>query len=194
MAEGTEPKREANKGRCGAPHAVLRERSTSPEPSTGSPLYVRGRSSRYRPATTDEIVEAARQVVHQRLQRGASFRDPAISRGYFRDKLGGLEREVFAAAMLDTRHRLIEYVELFQGTIDGAEVHPREVVRAALRLNAAAVLVAHNHPSGEVEPSAADRAVTARLKQALALVDVRLLDHVIVGGRQAQSMAAKGWV
>lgn len=104
------------------------------------------------------------------MQRGESFTDPQASGRFFQDKLAGLEQEVFAAAFLDTRHRLIEYVELFQGTIDGAEVHPREVVRAALRLNAAAVLVAHNHPSGEVEPSAADRVVTLRLKQALALV------------------------
>ena len=95
---------------------------------------------------------------------------------------------------LDTRHRLIEYVELFQGTIDGAEVHPREVVRQALRCNAAAVIVAHNHPSGTADPSAADRAVTARLKQALALVDVRLLDHIVVGAEEARSMAAAGTV
>ena len=109
------------------------------------------------------------------------------------DKLGGLEREVFAAVFLDTRHRLIEYAELFQGTIDGAEVHPREVVRHALRCNAAAVIVAHNHPSGTVDPSAADRAVTERLKQALALVDVRVLDHVIVGGCETLSLAERGW-
>ena len=156
-------------------------------------LYVR-KKTRYRAADSEQVLAAAQEIVDARMVRGASFKDPAVACNFFRDKLGHLEREVFAAAMLDTRHRLIDYVELFQGTIDGAEVHPREVVRAALRLNAAAVLVAHNHPSGEVEPSAADRAVTARLKQALALVDVRLLDHVIVGGRQAQSMAAKGWV
>lgn len=112
---------------------------------------------------------------------------------FFRDKLGHREREVFAAVMLDSRHRLIDYVELFMGTIDGAEVHPREVARQALRLNAAALIVAHNHPSGEVEPSMADRVMTARLKQALAQVDIRLLDHVIVGGRRSLSMAAKGW-
>jgi DNA repair protein RadC len=110
------------------------------------------------------------------------------------DKLGGLEREVFAAAYLDTRHRLIEYVELFHGTIDGAEVHPREVVRRALRCNAAAVILSHNHPSGDVTPSAADRAVTTRLKQALALVDIRLLDHVVVGGTATTAMAERGWV
>ena len=157
-------------------------------------LYVRGRHSRYRPASADQILEAARQVVDQRMQRGASFRDPSVSRGFFRDKLAGLEREVFATALLDTRHRLIEYAELFHGTIDGAEVHPREVVRQALLHNAAAVIVAHNHPSGDAEPSAADRAVTILLKQALAMVGVRLLDHIVVGGSQTFAMAERGWV
>ena len=160
----------------------------------GSPLYIRSKPRRYKVANADEIIEAARAVAGQRMQRGASFVNPEESGRFFMDKLGGLEREVFAAVFLDTRHRLIEYAELFQGTIDGAEVHPREVVRQALRCNAAAVLVAHNHPSGTVEPSAADRAVTARLKQALALVDVRLLDHVVVGGTETASMAARGLV
>ena len=166
----------------------------SPGPGIPSPLYVRNRRSRYCPATADQIVEAARQVIDQRVQRGALFKDPSVSRAYFRDKLAGLEREVFAAAFLDTRHRLIEFVELFHGTLDGAEVHPRELVRQAILHNAAAVIVGHNHPSGDVEPSAADRAVTIRLKQALALVDVRLLDHVIVGGSKSFSMAEHGWV
>lgn len=162
--------------------------------SIGDALYVRSPSRRYLQATEDQIVEAARYVVGKRMQRGASFQDPMAARAFFRDKLVGMEREVFVAAFLDGRHRLIEYVELFHGTIDGAEVHPREVVRQAIRCNAAAVIVAHNHPSGSVEPSAADRAVTARLKQALALVDVRLLDHVIVGGFQTLAMAERGWV
>ena len=156
-------------------------------------LFVRDRA-RYAPAEPEQVLAAAQQIVDARMVRGTSFKDPAVACVFFRDKLGHLEREVFAGLMLDTRHRLIAYVELFQGTIDGAEVHPREVVRVALRLNAAAVLVAHNHPSGELEPSAADRAVTARLKQALALVDVRLLDHVVVGGQQSLSMAARGMV
>ena len=158
------------------------------------PLYVRGRTRRYQVANADDIVEAARAVVDHRMQRGDTFSKPADTRAFFQAKLGGLEREVFAAAYLDTHHRLIEYQELFHGTIDGAEVHPREVVRHGLRCNAAAVLVAHNHPSGTVEPSAADRAVTARLKQALALVDLRLLDHIVVGGNQTASMAERGWV
>ena len=158
----------------------------------GSALYVRTRTNRYKVAHADDIVETARAVVGQRMQRGASFANPLDSQRYFQDKLGGLEREVFAAAYLDTRHRLIEYVELFHGTIDGAEVHPREVVRQAIRCNAAAVILAHNHPSGTLDPSAADRAVTARLKQALALVDVRLIDHIIVGGLSSFSLAGSG--
>jgi DNA repair protein RadC len=157
-------------------------------------LFVRGARSRYSPASPEQIVEAARRVIDQRVPAGTTFRDPEVAGKFFHDKLAGLEREVFAVAMLDTRHRLIEYVELFFGTIDGAEVHPREVAKCALRLNAAAVIVSHNHPSGEVEPSAADRAVTARLKQALAVLDIRLLDHVIVGGRATLSMATQGWL
>jgi DNA repair protein RadC len=93
---------------------------------------------------------------------------------------------------LDTRHRMIACEEMFRGTLDGAEVHPREVAKRALGLNAAAVILAHNHPSGNPDPSAADRAVTARLKQALSLVEVRLLDHFIVGDGEATSMAQKG--
>lgn len=157
-------------------------------------LYVRSRTGLYTVATADRVVEAARTVAEQRIQRGQAFSDPALARRYFQDMLGGLEREVFAAAYLDTRHRLIEYAELFKGTIDGAEVHPREVVKQALRCNAAAIIVAHNHPSGSVEPPVADRAVTARLKQALAMVDIRLLDHLVVAGGNADSLAALGWV
>ena len=155
-------------------------------------LFVRCRTRRYEPAKPEQILDAAQKIVDTRTQRGSSFSDPATACEFFRAKLGGQEREVFAAAMLDTRHRLIEYVELFFGTIDGAEVHPREVARCALRLNAAAVIVAHNHPSGEVTPSSADRAVTTRLKQALALLDIRLLDHVIVGGPESLSQAREG--
>ena len=159
-----------------------------------SKLYVRSQPRRYRVANADEIIEAARGVAGQRMQRGASFSNPADSGRFFVDKLAGLEREVFVAAFLDTRLRLIEYMELFQGTIDGAEVHPREVVRQALRCNAAAVIVSHNHPSGTPDASAADRAVTARLKQALALVDVRLIDHIIVAGCKSIAMADRGWL
>lgn len=157
-------------------------------------LYLRNEAGGYVSACDDVIVEMARAVAMRRVVRSNSFADPSTAQGFFRDKLGGLEREVFAVALLDTRHRMIRYEEMFQGTIDGAEVHPREVVKAALKYNAAAVIVAHNHPSGVVDCSAADRAVTSRLKQALALVDIRLLDHIIVAGNHAASMAANGLV
>jgi DNA repair protein RadC len=157
-------------------------------------LYVRSNRRRYSPANPDAVLAAARRIVDARMQRGMSFTDPQVAALFLQDKLAGAEREIFAAVLLDTRHRLIRYVELFYGSIDGAEVHPREVVKQVLRLNAAAIILAHNHPSGDAEPSAADRAVTARLKQALALVDVRLLDHFVVGGRQTVSLAERGWL
>lgn len=162
--------------------------------SFDSPLFVRDRRRHYQPATQDQILEAARQVVDLRMRRGALFSSPVEVRGFFRDKLAGLEREVFAVAFLDTRHRLIDYAELFFGTVDGAEVHLRVVVREALLRNAAALVISHNHPSGNAEPSAADRALTAQLKQALALVDVRLLDHIIVGGHESVTLAERGWL
>ena len=160
--------------------------------SLDTPLMVRDGRGRYRPADADQILEAARKVIEQKMQRGAEFTSPVVVKKYLRTKLAGFEHEVFAVLFLDTRHRLIDYVEMFHGTIDSAEVHPREVVKAALRLNAAAVIISHNHPSGNPEPSAADRALTQRLKEALGLVDVRVLDHIIVAPGLALSMAEEG--
>jgi len=128
------------------------------------------------------------------LQRGEALTDPGAAGRYFARRLRGYPHEVFAALFLDTRHRALAFEELFRGSVDGAEVHPREVVRRALAHNAAALIIGHNHPSGSAEPSAADRAVTARLKQALALVDVRLLDHFVIGDGMPVSLAARGWV
>ncbi len=128
------------------------------------------------------------------LERGEAMTDPALAGRYFAQRLRHFGHEVFAALFLDTRHRALGFEELFRGSIDGAEVHPREVVRRALAHNAAAVIIGHNHPSGCPDPSAADRALTARLKQALALVDVRLLDHFVVGDGNPVSLAARGWV
>ena len=128
------------------------------------------------------------------LERGEAMTDPQAAGRYFAQRLRGRPHEVFAALFLDTRHRALGFEELFQGTLDGAEVHPRVVVQRALALNAAAVIVGHNHPSGNPEPSAADRAVTARLKQALALVDLRLLDHFVIADGPPVSLAARGWV
>lgn len=139
-------------------------------------------------------LELGQRHLHAQLERGAALTDPQLAGRYFAQRLRHVPHEVFAAMFLDTRHRTIAFEELFRGTIDGAEVHPREIVRRALAHNAAAVIVGHNHPSGNAEPSAADRAVTARLKQALAVVDLRLLDHFVIGDGPPVSMAARGWV
>lgn len=147
-----------------------------------------------RACTLAAALEIGQRVLAADLERGVALHDPASAGRYFTQRLRGLQHEVFAAMFLDTRHRVIAFEELFRGTLDGAEVHPREVARRALAHNAAALIVGHNHPSGNPEPSAADRAVTARLKQALALVDVRLLDHFVVGDGPPVSMAARGWM
>ena len=111
---------------------------------------------------------------------------------YLVTQFADLGHEVFACLFLDTRHRVIRYEEMFRGTIDGCSVHPREVVKAALTANAAAVILAHNHPSGMAEPSRADTQLTRRLTDALALVDVRVLDHMVVGGAETVSFAESG--
>ncbi|EOG4616493.1 DNA repair protein RadC [Pseudomonas aeruginosa] len=154
-------------------------------------LMVRDTQGRYLLATADQILDAARQIIDQKMQRGASFTSPAAVKEYLRAKLAGFEHEVFAVLFLDTQHRLIEYAEMFRGTIDSASVHPREVVKEALRLNAAAVIFSHNHPSGSPEPSGADRSLTQQLKATLSLVDVRVLDHVIVAGSDTTSFAER---
>lgn len=138
-------------------------------------------------------LELGTRHLGQQLQRGEALADPGQAGAYFARKLRALPHEVFACLFLDTRHRVIAYEELFRGTLDGSEVHPREVARRCLAHNAAAVIFGHNHPSGNPEASAADRAVTARLKQALALVEVRVLDHFIIGDGPPTSMAQRGW-
>ncbi|KAB2889726.1 MAG: DNA repair protein RadC [Burkholderiaceae bacterium] len=155
-------------------------------------LMVRDAQGRYLLATTDQILEAARQAIEYKLQRGASFSSPATVKEYLRAKLAGFEHEVFAVLFLDAQLNLIEYAEMFRGTISSASVHPREVVKEAMRANAAAVILSHNHPSGNPEPSAADRSMTQQLKAALKLVDVQVLDHVIVAGNCTTSFAEKG--
>lgn len=155
-------------------------------------LMVRDGQGDYRPATPDQILEAARQVVDQKVPCGAEFSSPAAVKEYLRAKLAGFEHEVFAVLLLDAQHRLIAYVEMFRGTIDCAAVYPREMVKEVLRHNAAGVLLAHNHPSGSPEPSACDKAVTQRLKDALALVGVRVLDHIIVAGARTASFVELG--
>ncbi len=160
--------------------------------SLDSSLLVRDDQGRYLMATADQILDAARQVIDQKIRRGASFTSPNEVKDYLKAKLSGYEREVFAVMLMDSRHCLIEYVELFQGTIDQAAVYPREVVKLALKHNAAALVISHNHPSGSPEPSRADEALTTRLKEALGTVDVRVLDHIIVAGNDTTSFAERG--
>lgn len=140
------------------------------------------------------LLQRAFAILDRRYASGEGITSPAAAADLFKGRLGGCEQEVFAVLFLDNHHRVLAYEEMFFGTIDGAEVHPREVVKRALALNAAAVILGHGHPSGSPEPSAADRAVTAQLKQALALVDVRLLDHFVVGNGPPVSLAMRGWV
>lgn len=143
-------------------------------------------------ATAEEILAVARQMLTHRVRRGTSMSSPRLVKDFLSIKLGSLEHEMFCVLLLDKRHRLIEYVELFRGTIDGASVYPREVVKLALAKNAAALVLAHPHPSGVAEPSQADELITQRLKDALSLVDIRVLDHVIIAGGVATSLAERG--
>jgi len=146
-------------------------------------------------AREDRTIARALTILEGRaLATGLIMTSPERSGEFFRLRLADETREHFEAAFLDNRHRLLKVERLFSGTIDQSVVHARIVVQRALALNAAAVLLAHNHPSGDPEPSPADRSLTAQLKQALALVEVRVLDHLIVTHGRTVSLAALGWV
>jgi DNA repair protein RadC len=157
-------------------------------------LFVRDERKNERTASAEEILSAARQILAHRVRRGATLASPQAVKDFLAMKLGALEHEVFAVLLLDQRHRLIDYVELFRGTIDGASVHPREVVKLALQRNAAACIFAHPHPSGISDASHADELITRRLRDSLALIDVRVIDHIIIGGGSITSMAEKGLI
>jgi len=137
-------------------------------------------------------LEIGRRYLASELRRPDVLAHPSACADYLRSRIGAHPYEVFACLFLDQRHRVIAFEELFRGSIDGASVHPREVVRRCLVHNAAAVILAHNHPSGVAEPSQADRDITAELKRALALIDVRVLDHFIVGSGAPTSLAMRG--
>ena len=143
-------------------------------------------------AQLQAVLEMGRRHLQQALDKPDAFRDPASVRQYLSSRLRHLPHEVFACLFLDNQHRLITYEELFRGTIDGASVYPREIVKKVLSHNAAAVIFAHNHPSGVAEPSNSDERITHKLQQALQLVDVRVLDHFIVGDNDVLSMAERG--
>lgn len=149
----------------------------------------------YHGIAEDDILSRAEYILTNRINRGDQVSNPGLAGEALRYRLAGKSREIFTVLFLDTRHRIIATEDLFMGSIDAAEVHPREVVKRALHHNAAAIIIGHNHPSGNPEPSQADRAVTQRLKQALALIEIRLLDHFVVGtDGPPVSMAQRGWV
>ena len=143
--------------------------------------------------TDDAVIAHALDILEKRIQTPSNFITcPEDSKNLLKLKTADLGHEVFMIMYLNNRHGVISYEEMFRGTVDGANVYPREIVKSALRENAVAIIVAHNHPSGSVEPSQADLNITKCIKEACALVDIRLLDHFIIGGMQITSLAERG--
>lgn len=140
------------------------------------------------------VLELGQRYLDANLRREQALTDPNQAGNYIRARLRGYHHEVFACLFLDNRHRVLAFEEMFRGTIDGAAVYPREVVKRSLQHNAAAVILAHNHPSGVAEPSQADRHITEQLVKALGLMDIRVLDHLVIGDNDWVSLAARGWV
>ena len=147
-----------------------------------------------RAALLASLPELARRYCAESVAVGETIRSPADTEAFLLAKMRHLDYELFCCLYLDNRHRVLQFNEMFRGTIDGTSVYPREVVKEALAINAAAVILAHNHPSGVAEPSQADERITRRLKSALDLVDIRVLDHLIVGRGRTTSLAARGLI
>ncbi len=145
------------------------------------PLYIREMAGGYRKATDNEIIAIAMETINKTFSPGTKIESPSETKDFLKLQLGGLAHEIFGVLWLDNQHRVIAFEELFRGTIDGASIYPREIVKSALSYNAAACILAHNHPSGIDEPSHADKQITNKVKEALNLIDVRTLDHIIVG-------------
>jgi DNA repair protein RadC len=143
-------------------------------------------------ATLRAVRELARRYFEETLPMGTAIKSPSDTETFLLAKLRDKPHEVFCCLYLDNRHRVILFEELFRGTIDGTSVYPREVVKQALAVNAAAIILAHNHPSGVAEPSEADERITRRVKSALELVDIRLLDHLVIGDGTSTSLASRG--
>lgn len=148
----------------------------------------------YRSSCDDGLIAQALDILRGRMSKGPILTDPKSVKDYLCLRAAGHEREVFGVVLLDAQHRLIETVDLFSGTLTQTAVYPREVVKLALTKNAAAVILTHNHPSGDPAPSRADEMLTSTLKSALALVDVRVLDHIITAGANSASFAERGLI
>jgi DNA repair protein RadC len=165
---------------------------TTSDESLRAPLLVRDRSGEYFSAQPEDILHAARALLERKLQGEDLLNRPEDVQQYLRIRTAHLEHEVFGLVHLDAQHRLIRTEEIFRGTLSQATIYPREIVKECLRINSAAVILYHNHPSGSPEPSRADEALTQQLKAALNLVDVRVLDHIVVTNRQTMSFAQRG--
>ena len=166
--------------------------SSSVDAVASAALLVHDVDGQYRPARAEEVLQQARRVLSHRVRRGATMSSPQAVKDYLRVQIGVLEHEVFCVLVLDAQHRIIALKQMFRGTVTQTSVYPREVVKESLALNAAAVILAHNHPSGAAEPSRADEFLTQTLKATLALVDVRVLDHLVVAGADCESFAERG--
>ncbi len=164
-------------------------------PEEASPAWVEETGEIYRftrPVTPNELFQMTREMIERQFLRSDYLDNPQTTKEFLLRHLVHHQQEVFAGIFLDNRNGIQAYEELFFGTIDGCSVHPREVVRRALHHNSAAMIFAHNHPSGNPEPSMADEQITCRLKEALALIDIRVLDHIVIGGNEAVSFAERG--
>ena len=156
------------------------------------PLILRDVAGNYRCISAKVVMDQAKRLLASRVRPGAAMTCPAVVKDYLQLQMGAFEHEVFAVLFLDAQHRIIEFKEMFRGSVSQTSVYPREVVKEALLLNAAAVMLAHNHPSGQAEPSRADEFLTQSLKSALALFDVRVLDHFVVSATEVVSFAERG--
>lgn len=158
-----------------------------------SALMVCNVMGEYKPASYDQIIDAAQDILRQQMHRASiTMENPKVVKAYLQCRMSRLDHEVCYVLFLDAQHRLIDDQQMFRGTLSQASVYPREIVKEALKLNAAAVILSHNHPSGCAEASGPDRSLTTHLKTALALVDVHLIDHIIVAGEKTLSFAEAG--
>ena len=156
-------------------------------------LYIQDQGGAYLPAPKEAIYTEAKRLSSYQLRRGVSIRSSDVAKSAIKHKLDGYQCEMFACLFLDSKHRVLEFQEMFRGSVNCATVHPREVVKEALRLNAAAVILSHNHPSGDSNPSLQDIELTSKLKDILQVIDVKVLDHLVVGDTVI-SMADSGYL
>ena len=169
--------------------SILSGKQTTPQSKEGKRSHRRTHPNRH---SDDAVIAQALAILAGRVRDTDALMTPAAVGDYLKLLLGGREHEVFAVLLLDSQNRVMKFVELFRGTLNQTSVYPREVVKLALATNAAAVIFAHNHPSGSIEPSRADEQLTFQLKSALALVDIKVLDHFIIAGTTALSFSERG--